>query len=69
MAYGNWNGDKVRFNWNNPDNENDNSGFREEISRRQRGFKLLFACMKSSRWSSCQSQPVDMKDEGMFFLE
>jgi len=35
VAYGNYNGDKVKFNWNNPGNENDNSGFREEISRTQ----------------------------------
>jgi hypothetical protein len=35
VAYGNWNPNnrKVRFNWNNPDNRNSNSGGRVEISR------------------------------------
>ena len=43
VAYGNYNpnNSKVKFNYNNSDYENDNFGFREEISRK-RSYKAPF---------------------------
>lgn len=45
VAYGNYNSDnrKVNFNANDADYENDKYGFREEISRIKRSVMLLFA--------------------------
>lgn len=39
VSNGYWNDSKVRFNWNNADNRNSNSGARVEISLK-RFFKL-----------------------------
>lgn len=49
IAYGNYNpaNGKVKFNYDDASNENGNYGFREEISRNQGSFMLLFACTQT----------------------
>lgn len=48
VAYGYYNpaNDKVWFNRNDPNYENDNNGFREEISRNQRSYRAPFCVRK-----------------------